>query len=216
MTRTTQRRAAEVPYSAIRTQTQRAPRKSNGGRGGGARLPRALTHQPRASLLRRPPGAGRRRTGRRRAGHAPYAVASERQAAALMTEPDSRSPPSSLPASASDSVVDDESGGAHAHPLLRTLDTHAPTMQAVPTTLGAGDASPAALVAAPSPKRARFAADRARRHALYGGPDWAMDEALLAALPDMPPCAGIALGFDRLAMLAAGVDDVRDVIFLPR
>jgi len=68
----------------------------------------------------------------------------------------------------------------------------------------------------PVEQRARFAADRARRHALYGGPDWAMDEALLAALPDMPPCAGIALGFDRLAMLAAGVDDVRDVIFLPR
>lgn len=68
----------------------------------------------------------------------------------------------------------------------------------------------------PVEQRARFEADRALRHALYGGPDWPMDEALLAALPDMPPCAGIALGFDRLAMLAAGVDDVRDVIFLPR
>ena len=60
-------------------------------------------------------------------------------------------------------------------------------------------------------QRARFIDDRQRRHALYGGPDWAMDDDLLALLPDMPACAGIALGFDRLAMLAAGVDDIAQV-----
>ena len=38
-----------------------------------------------------------------------------------------------------------------------------------------------------------------------------MDDDLLALLPDMPACAGIALGFDRLAMLAAGVDDIAQV-----
>lgn len=64
-------------------------------------------------------------------------------------------------------------------------------------------------------QRARFMADRARRHALYGGPDWEIDERFLSALPGLPPCAGIALGFDRLAMLAAGVDDIRDVMWLP-
>ena len=74
-------------------------------------------------------------------------------------------------------------------------------------------------------QRARFLANRARRHAIYGGPDgggqhhggqdWEMDEALLAALPAMPDCAGIALGFDRLAMIAAGVDDIRAVLALP-
>lgn len=64
-------------------------------------------------------------------------------------------------------------------------------------------------------QRARFVADRARRQALYGGPDWPMDEALLAALPTLPRCAGIALGFDRLAMIAAGVDDIRGVLALP-
>ena len=60
-------------------------------------------------------------------------------------------------------------------------------------------------------QRARFIDDRQRRHALYGGPDWAMDDDLLALLPVMPACAGIALGFDRLAMLAAGVDDIAQV-----
>lgn len=64
-------------------------------------------------------------------------------------------------------------------------------------------------------QRARFEADRSRRHALYGGPDWEIDAALLAALPYMPPCAGIALGFDRLAMIAAGAEHIRDVMWLP-
>ena len=46
----------------------------------------------------------------------------------------------------------------------------------------------------PVEQRARFTADRARRHALYG-PDWDMDEDFLAALAEgMPPSAGIALG----------------------
>ena len=66
----------------------------------------------------------------------------------------------------------------------------------------------------PAEQRARFIADRARRHATYGK-DWPMDEAFLAALPDMPPCAGIALGFDRLAMLAAGADHIDQVLWLP-
>jgi lysyl-tRNA synthetase class 2 len=65
-------------------------------------------------------------------------------------------------------------------------------------------------------QRARFEADRARRHALNGGPDWPMDEDFLAALVHgLPPCAGIALGFDRLAMLAAGADRIDQVLWLP-
>jgi lysyl-tRNA synthetase class 2 len=63
-------------------------------------------------------------------------------------------------------------------------------------------------------QRARFVADRARRHALYG-PDWAMDEEFLAAVARLPPCAGIALGFDRLAMLATGAARISDVLWLP-
>ncbi len=66
----------------------------------------------------------------------------------------------------------------------------------------------------PAEQRARFTADRARRHALTG-PDWAMDEDFLAALTfGMPPTSGIALGFDRLAMLASGADRIDQVLWL--
>jgi len=64
-------------------------------------------------------------------------------------------------------------------------------------------------------QQARFIDDRARRHVLYG-PDWPLDEDFLAALRHgMPPSAGIALGFDRLAMLAAGADRIGQVLWLP-
>ncbi|OYV34586.1 MAG: EF-P lysine aminoacylase GenX [Acidocella sp. 20-61-6] len=66
----------------------------------------------------------------------------------------------------------------------------------------------------PAEQRTRFTADRARRHALTG-PDWEMDEDFLAALAHMPACAGIALGFDRLVMLAAGARYIGDVLWLP-
>ena len=67
----------------------------------------------------------------------------------------------------------------------------------------------------PVEQRARFVADRLRRHALYGGPDWPLDEAFLAALEHgLPDCAGIALGFDRLAMLAGGAERIDQVLWL--
>jgi lysyl-tRNA synthetase class 2 len=65
-------------------------------------------------------------------------------------------------------------------------------------------------------QRARFLADRARRHALYGGEDWALDEDFLAALAHgLPASAGIALGFDRLAMIASGALRIDQVMWLP-
>ena len=68
----------------------------------------------------------------------------------------------------------------------------------------------------PAEQRARFEADRARRHAITGTDDWPLDEDFLAALASgLPPCAGIALGFDRLAMLAAGADRIDQVLWLP-
>jgi lysyl-tRNA synthetase class 2 len=64
-------------------------------------------------------------------------------------------------------------------------------------------------------QRARFESDRARRHALYGEA-WAMDEDFLAALAHgMPPACGAALGFDRLAMIAAGASRIGQVLWLP-
>lgn len=63
-------------------------------------------------------------------------------------------------------------------------------------------------------QRARFIEDRARRHALYG-PDWPLDEDFLQAVGQLPACAGIALGFDRLAMLARNARRIADVLWLP-
>ena len=70
----------------------------------------------------------------------------------------------------------------------------------------------------PAEQRQRFVADRARRAALPGydpGADWPMDEALLAALHRLPPCAGIALGLDRLLMLATGAGRIGAVQWRP-
>jgi lysyl-tRNA synthetase class 2 len=63
-------------------------------------------------------------------------------------------------------------------------------------------------------QRARFVADRNRRHALYGE-DWDLDEDFLAALAHgMPRSGGLALGFDRLAMIATGADTISQVLWL--
>jgi lysyl-tRNA synthetase class 2 len=63
-------------------------------------------------------------------------------------------------------------------------------------------------------QRTRFQTDRARRHAATG-PDWPLDEDFLAALSfGMPPSAGIALGFDRLAMIASGASRIDQVQWL--
>ena len=67
----------------------------------------------------------------------------------------------------------------------------------------------------PDEQARRFQHDRARRHALYG-PDWPMDDDFLAALRHgMPQASGIALGFDRLAMLASGADRIGLVQWMP-
>lgn len=64
-------------------------------------------------------------------------------------------------------------------------------------------------------QRARFARDLATRKQ-QGLPAVPMDERLLAALKHgLPECSGVALGFDRLVMLAAGATSIQDVLAFP-
>lgn len=61
----------------------------------------------------------------------------------------------------------------------------------------------------------RFAADRSQRQ-LRNLPDITPDERLLAALAQgLPRCAGVAMGFDRVAMLAAGATHIDEVLAFP-
>jgi elongation factor P--(R)-beta-lysine ligase len=64
-------------------------------------------------------------------------------------------------------------------------------------------------------QRARFEADQQRRRGA-GLAVPAADERLLAALAaGMPPCSGVAIGFDRVLMLAAGATHIDEVLAFP-
>ena len=51
-----------------------------------------------------------------------------------------------------------------------------------------------------------------RLRAMKNWARYAMPEKFLQALKTMPPCAGIALGIDRLAMIMTGLTTIDDVI----
>lgn len=63
-------------------------------------------------------------------------------------------------------------------------------------------------------QRVRFEAEMAEKQRVYGE-RYPIDEDFLAALAVMPPASGGALGFDRLVMLAAGADDISQVLWTP-
>ena len=69
------------------------------------------------------------------------------------------------------------------------------------------------LTNAPEQRR-RFAAEMDEKERVYGE-RYPLDEDFLAALALMPPASGIALGFDRLVMLATGAPRIDDVIWTP-
>jgi lysyl-tRNA synthetase class 2 len=67
----------------------------------------------------------------------------------------------------------------------------------------------------PAEQRRRFTADNTARRAA-GLPEVPIDERLLAAIEHgLPDCAGVALGIDRLLMVAAGTRDISDVLTFP-
>lgn len=64
-------------------------------------------------------------------------------------------------------------------------------------------------------QRRRFEADMAFKRVRYGY-DYPIDEDFLAALEHgMPEASGIALGFDRLVMLATGASTIDEVLWAP-
>jgi len=67
----------------------------------------------------------------------------------------------------------------------------------------------------PVEQRARLIEAMDEKYKRYGQ-RWPIDEDFLAALAHMPPSSGVALGFDRLVMLATGARHINDVLWTPQ
>lgn len=63
-------------------------------------------------------------------------------------------------------------------------------------------------------QRSRFLAEQEERRSL-GREVYPIDEKFLAAVHRMPPASGVAVGFDRLAMLLCGARSIADVLLFP-
>jgi len=66
----------------------------------------------------------------------------------------------------------------------------------------------------PAEQRVRFECEMDEKERIYGE-RYPLDESFLAALNAMPTASGVALGFDRLVMLAAGAPRIDDVLWTP-
>jgi lysyl-tRNA synthetase class 2 len=66
----------------------------------------------------------------------------------------------------------------------------------------------------PAEQRRRFDSEMAEKQRVHGE-RYPLDEDFLSALARMPSASGIALGFDRLAMLATGAPRIEQVLWTP-
>ena len=66
----------------------------------------------------------------------------------------------------------------------------------------------------PAEQRRRFDAEMDEKARVYGE-RYPLDEEFLAALALMPPASGIAMGFDRLVMLATGAPSIDHILWTP-
>jgi elongation factor P--(R)-beta-lysine ligase len=66
----------------------------------------------------------------------------------------------------------------------------------------------------PVEQRRRLAAEMEEKERIYGE-RYPLDEDFLAALAEMPPASGVALGLDRLVMLATGAPHIDHVMWTP-
>ena len=66
----------------------------------------------------------------------------------------------------------------------------------------------------PGEQRRRFEADMEGKMRIYGE-RYPIDEHFLEALAEMPPASGVALGLDRLVMLATGANTIEQVLWTP-
>ena len=63
-------------------------------------------------------------------------------------------------------------------------------------------------------QRLRFARAMDEKQRRYGE-RYPLDEDFLAAVAQMPEASGVALGFDRLVMLASGASRIDQVVWTP-
>jgi len=66
----------------------------------------------------------------------------------------------------------------------------------------------------PIEQRKRFDAEMAEKQRIYGE-RYPVDEDFLSALDRMPPASGVAMGFDRLVLLATGAPRIDNVLWTP-
>jgi lysyl-tRNA synthetase class 2 len=66
----------------------------------------------------------------------------------------------------------------------------------------------------PDEQRRRFEADMAEKYRIHGE-NYPIDDEFLEALAIMPEASGVALGFDRLVMLATAAPSIHHVIWTP-